>query len=143
MDNGKDFYLQTLERHSKENSATGFVARKLFDWLTANPERLIHREEALDVFYNYYWNMNNNGLDLFLFFVMKHNVPGVTRDEIAECINNDIATPWNMLVEKEEIKFESRKLATKKQLGVDETPVDERKSAIVARLRRKLERRKK
>jgi len=159
MEYEKDFYLEILERHSKRNSAEGFVAKTLLDWIMERPERMLYKEEAVDVFYYYYTYPNSGGLEPFMRFSAQHDVKCMTIPELMKKIENNVITPFAVFKEHRKIEFkhtrnlasiatsslewEKKKDEARKLLEVSESPVDERKSVIVARLRRKLQRRKK
>jgi hypothetical protein len=146
MEYEKDYYLVILERHSKHNSAVGFVAKKLYDWVVESPERMLYKEEAVEVFYYYYSHQNEAGLHPFMMFAAQHDIPSMTLTALADEYANGVVTPWDLLIVKEhkKIEFTTNVAAiaeTKKLLEVYEPPTDERKDAIVRRLRRKLQKR--
>ena len=148
MEYDKDFYLEILERCSKSNSATGFVAKKLYEWIVERPDRMLYKEEAVDVFYYYYSRQNQDGLHPFMMFAAQHDMRSMTITAISEEYANGVVTPWNLLIEKEHKKIEFTEnvaliAETKKLLEVYEPPADERKDAVVKRLRRKLQKRNK
>ena len=151
----EDFYILKLKEKAQFNTAAGFVAKTLVEWLLADHSRMVFRKDALDVYYEYYTSANRDGLESLLLFAAQHDIRGYSITEITEAHSKGIKTPFDFLsvrVSKKatNIKEISKEVAStenvakaRKMLSVFQTPDEERKRTTVARIRNRLNRRKK
>lgn len=142
----EDLCIAKLKEKAQFNSASGYIAKTLVEWLLADHSRMMLRNDALNVYYEYCTHQNRYGLDCLLLFAAQHRIPGFTITELADAHSKGIKTPFDFYellnAPKEAVNREEVSKA-QKLLAVFETPDEEKKRTIVARMRSRLNRRKK
>lgn len=146
----EDLCIATLKEKAQFNSASGYIAKTLVEWLLADHSRMMLRNDALNVYYEYCTYQNRYGLECLLLFAAQHRIAGFTITQIADAHSKGIKTPFNFLVRSEEVHLNApeevanREEVSKaqKMLAVFQTPDEERKRTTVARMRSRLNQRK-
>lgn len=150
----EDLCIVKLKEKAQLNSASGYIAKTLVEWLLADHSRMMLRNDALNVYYEYCTYQNRYGLECLLLFAAQHRIPGFTIIELADAHSKGIKTPFDFFERinaSKEVDFNASKeivnreevSKAQKMLAVFQTPDEERKRTTVARMRSRLNRRKK